>query len=159
MDNISRLEYIENEIRRLLNNKLHANLRNGQIAAQGIRIITIMLGSAVTIVLGVSDSGLSKTIALIMSVIITGIGSIEALFNFHRKFVQQYQYGTNLLVLLREIEYYKVGRPEDMLLDEDIDAFHKRYIEILSNHYTTRADTFNNSFQNAKQQSNSTSAN
>lgn len=147
MDKLAKLEYIEKMIHHSLNLDFAKNISMSKRIAQGFRITSIVLGSTVTVVLGISNSPIASNTALILSGFITILGSIDALFNYHNKTLQQYQYVTNLIMLQIEIKYYRTGRTAEEIEDDAIQRFYERYLSLLSTLYNERVNTTKMSFE------------
>ncbi|WP_416293068.1 SLATT domain-containing protein [Paenibacillus illinoisensis] len=146
MEGALKLEYVEREIQHGLKQKMSIRAFKDRNIARAFKIVTIILGSAVTVVLGVSESDSGKTVALILSGLITALSSIDALFNYQAKSINLINYHAKLNELLMQIEFFRSGRDDDDITVEEADDFFKQLIQIRSDFFRNRAETIRTSF-------------
>lgn len=109
--------------------------------ARFMRILIILVSSAITI-LNAYEIGIELTVVL--SVSITAITSIEALFGWGKKSTQEHEYYCDVEMLRIEFEMYLNS---GTVKDEQINEYLKRYNSIRSNFHRNRIDTVWESFQ------------
>lgn len=101
--------------------------------AAAIRISTVVLAGAVTVLLGLQIQGLEdrfRMVALILGAIVTVLAALEPFFNFRSLWIEHEEAVYRLYRLQDDFTFYLAGKqPEDLSL-EKLDEFTARYGQI-----------------------------
>lgn len=146
MEGNSKLLYVESEIQKALSSKFYFRAFRDRAIARAFKILIVLLGSAVTVILGVSESGTGKIVALILSGVITIVNSVDALFNYQAKATNLIDYYAKLDSLILEIQYYRAGRSSADITVEKADEFFEKLLQAHSDFYNNRSETIKSSF-------------
>ncbi|MCD9025436.1 hypothetical protein [Cohnella silvisoli] len=120
---------------------------NTRVKARRFKVGVLILGVAITVILGLEDLAYGKEIGLILSGILTVLAGIDTLYNYYSKSVQEHDYYLRLTNLLNDIEYFKTGIEPDNYDVDKVNSFYIEFKSIRTDFHGQRIETVKNSFE------------
>ncbi|WP_070001012.1 SLATT domain-containing protein [Cellulosilyticum sp. I15G10I2] len=149
MEAVEKLKMIETELDNKIRN-IKPKFVKTRTKARCWRIAAILIGIITTMVLGVEDISWGKTVGFILSAVLTGVYSIESLFDYASKSVQEHDYYSRLTNLKQDIAFYKEGKAFDEYSLDAIELFFMEFTKIRTKFHNGRIETVRTSYENTK---------
>ena len=129
---LGKSRYLVEKIDRSLD-QVRVSRRYNRRLASLLRILTVLLSTLGTILLGIQISGTEtqfKQVAFVFGAIVTLLNALEPYFNFRSLWIEHESALAELYELKEEITYYLAGKEPGSLESGVISSFHERHQQI-----------------------------
>jgi len=112
-----------------------ANRRDNRRKATTIKVATVILSAAATILLGLQIAGLEKyfkDVAFVFSTLVTLLAALEPYFNYRALWVEHELALSRFHRLRDELDYYVAGLEPGQLSEERLGEFYTKYQDVWS---------------------------